>query len=60
MDAVEKERLRAERDARDIELINRFADQWNADAQDGLEDQADIFDHAIHPRVKKKSRKQQR
>ena len=51
--------MRAERDARDMELINRFAEELNADVVDGLEDQADIFDLAIQPRVKK-SRKRQR
>ena len=35
---------RAARDAHDLELINRFADELNADAEDGLEDQADMFD----------------
>jgi len=31
---------RAQRDARDIELINRHAATLNRDAEDGLEDQA--------------------
>ena len=38
---------RAQRDARDIEVINRDADRLNADALDGLEYQAPIdFDEA--------------
>lgn len=35
---------RAARDARDLEILNRFADELNVEAEDGLEDQADIFD----------------
>lgn len=35
-----KERVKAERAARDIAIINRFAKELNADAEDGLEDQA--------------------
>jgi metal-responsive CopG/Arc/MetJ family transcriptional regulator len=35
-----RDRTRAERDARDIELINRNAARLNSDAEDGLEDQA--------------------
>jgi metal-responsive CopG/Arc/MetJ family transcriptional regulator len=34
------QRKRAQRDARDIELINRHAAKLNRDAEDGLEDQA--------------------
>lgn len=34
--AAEKERSRAERDAREIEIINQNADQLNADAMEGL------------------------
>ena len=37
-----KERLRAQRDARDLELINRNAEQLNRDALDGLGDQAPL------------------
>ena len=37
-----KERTRAQRDARDLELINRNAEQLNRDALDGLEDQAPL------------------
>ena len=37
-----KERIRAQRDARDLELINRNAEQLNRDALDGLEDQAPL------------------
>lgn len=33
---------RAQRDARDLELINRNADILNADALDALEDQAPV------------------
>lgn len=36
LDASEKERLRAERDARDLEIINRHAGQLNAEALDVL------------------------
>ena len=35
-----RQRERAQRDARDIELINRHAAKLNRDAEDGLEDQA--------------------
>ncbi len=35
-----RQRARAQRDARDIELINRHAEKLNRDAEDGLEDQA--------------------
>jgi metal-responsive CopG/Arc/MetJ family transcriptional regulator len=35
-----KERARARRDARDIELINRHADELNAEAEDVLRYQA--------------------
>lgn len=35
-----KDRVKAERAARDIAIINRFAKELNADAIDGLEDQA--------------------
>lgn len=38
----EKDQTRAQHDARDIELINRNVDELNADALDGLEDQAPI------------------
>jgi len=34
------ERARAQRDARDIEIINRNADRLNADAEDALRYQA--------------------
>jgi len=35
-----RQRARAQRDARDIELISRHAEKLNRDAEDGLEDQA--------------------
>jgi metal-responsive CopG/Arc/MetJ family transcriptional regulator len=35
-----RQRAHAQRDARDIELINRHAERLNRDAEDGLEDQA--------------------
>jgi hypothetical protein len=35
--AAERERLRAERDARDLKLTNRYADALNEDALDSLE-----------------------
>ena len=35
-----RQRARAQRDARDIELINRNAEKLNRDAEDGLQDQA--------------------
>lgn len=34
------ERLKAERRARDLAILNRYADELNRDAEDGLEDQA--------------------
>jgi len=42
LDQYLKQRLRAQRDARDLELINRNAEQLNRDAVDGLEDQAPL------------------
>jgi metal-responsive CopG/Arc/MetJ family transcriptional regulator len=35
-----RDRARAQRDARDVEIINRHAEKLNRDAEDGLEDQA--------------------
>lgn len=35
-----RERLKAERRARDLAILNRYADELNRDAEDGLEDQA--------------------
>ncbi len=35
-----RQRSRAQRDARDIQLINQHAEKLNRDAEDGLEDQA--------------------
>lgn len=35
-----RERARAQRDARDLEIINRNAVRLNRDAEDGLDDQA--------------------
>jgi hypothetical protein len=35
---------RSKRDARDLELINRNAEQLNRDAEDGLEEQAPVGD----------------
>ena len=35
-----RQRARAQRDARDVEIINRNAERLNRDAEDGLEDQA--------------------
>jgi metal-responsive CopG/Arc/MetJ family transcriptional regulator len=35
-----RDRARAQRDARDIEIINRHAENLNSDAEDGLEHQA--------------------
>jgi len=40
-----RERARAQRDARDIEIINRHAQELNRDALDGLEDQAPLGDY---------------
>jgi len=37
-----RERERAQRDARDLEIINRNAERLNRDAEDGLEFQAPI------------------
>jgi hypothetical protein len=37
-------KARAERGARDVEIINRCAEELNRDAEDGLEDQAPIDD----------------
>jgi hypothetical protein len=35
-----RERIRSERAARDLAILNKFANELNADALDGLEDQA--------------------
>ncbi len=35
-----REHTRAERRARDIAILNRYADEMNRDAEEGLEDQA--------------------
>ena len=35
-----RECLKAERRARDLAILNRYADELNRDAEDGLEDQA--------------------
>jgi antitoxin (DNA-binding transcriptional repressor) of toxin-antitoxin stability system len=35
-DAAEIERLRAEREARDLELLNKLADQMNAEVEDTM------------------------
>jgi hypothetical protein len=57
----EYEQARAERDARDIEIINQNADQLNADARDTLEYQAPENDADVMniPEAKKKSRRRQ-
>ena len=34
-----RERVKAERRARDIAILNRYADEMNRDAEEGLEDQ---------------------
>jgi hypothetical protein len=62
VNAAEEERLRAERDARDIEMINRNAAKLKVDAEDGLRYQAfGSFDRekkASRPKNKKnKSRR---
>jgi len=38
-------RARAQRDARDVAIINRNAEQLNRDAMDGLDDQAPLRDY---------------
>ncbi|HYM77872.1 MAG TPA: ribbon-helix-helix protein, CopG family [Candidatus Dormibacteraeota bacterium] len=35
-----RERLKAERRARDLAILNRYADEMNRDAEDGLDEQA--------------------
>lgn len=35
-----REQVKAERRARDLAILNKYADELNADAKDGLEDQA--------------------
>ena len=54
---AEEQRRRGERDARELELINRYADRWNAEAEDGLRYQADIFGGRAGRTQKKRSRK---
>jgi len=39
-----RDRIRAQRDARDLEIINRNAERLNRDAVDGLEYQAPLGD----------------
>lgn len=50
------EEQRAKRDARDLELINRYADELNADAVDGLEYQTVVGFDKGKPRIPKKKR----
>ena len=35
-----REQIKAERRAHDMAILNKYADELNEDAQDGLEDQA--------------------
>jgi len=35
-----RERVKAERRARDLAILNRYADEMNRDAEDGLDEQA--------------------
>ena len=35
-----REQVKAERRARDLAILNRYADELNRDAEDGLDDQA--------------------
>ena len=35
-----REKIRAERSARDLAILNKYAKELNVDAEDGLEDQA--------------------
>ncbi len=55
----EIDRAQAQRDARDIEIINRNADRLNAEAEDALDYQApwNVQDEKDNRPVKKKSRK---
>ena len=39
-----RDRTKAERRARDLAILNRYADELNRDAEDGLEDQAPELD----------------
>ena len=50
------EEQRAQRDARDLELINRYADELNADATDGLEYQTVVGFDKNKARVSKRKR----
>jgi len=45
-----RDRVRAQRDARDMEIINQHAKSLNRDAEDGLEDQASEEWQAESPR----------
>ena len=40
-----KQKARRERDARDVAIINRHAEQLNRDALDGLDDQAPLGEY---------------
>lgn len=52
---------RAARDARDLEILNRMADELNAEALDALEDQADLsFDEKTKRKAGKKKKGRRR
>jgi antitoxin (DNA-binding transcriptional repressor) of toxin-antitoxin stability system len=61
-DATEIERLRAERSARDLELLNKHADEMNAEAEEDLRFY-DVPEGYVLKKIrvrKKKSRKRKR
>jgi antitoxin (DNA-binding transcriptional repressor) of toxin-antitoxin stability system len=58
--AAKKERLRTERDAREIEIINQNTDQLNADALEGLSYGASPSKPYGPKRSKKKEGRKQR
>lgn len=51
---------RAQRDARDLEILNRYADELNRDALDGLEFQAEVDLDALKRRGGKEKTGQKR
>jgi PHD/YefM family antitoxin component YafN of YafNO toxin-antitoxin module len=55
--AAEKERLRAERDARDLEILNRYAAELNSEAEGGLDEQDSGSNHKNKAARNTKSRR---
>ena len=52
--AAEEERRRAELEARDLEILNHYADELNAQALEGLEHQAELPEQYAERRKQKR------